>query len=434
MAVGADASRLCSSGNDSADRWAQIDATRACNSFGSAGLSARAISVSAASAPRSGIGIPKCACAALSAVSAPSCAASTESTVSSTVSGAVDGGAGVLLQPLAAKMTANANTPAAEILQMSEQATGSVRKAGSEARLYVVATPIGNLADISQRAVDVLRSVPVVACEDTRRAGLLLAHLGLARESTRLIALHVGNEAEASASVLADLRAGNAAALIADAGTPLVSDPGFDLVRMAWDAGFPVTPVPGPSAVTAALSASPVPANRFLFEGFLPARKTARQTALRKLLAVDVAVVFFEAPHRLRDTLADLVKLGGGDRRLFIGRELTKLHETLSAGTVAEALATGVVTDRGEFVCIPEPGGHPPGERVGGGGARCPCRRTAARSSRAPGREDHRRFAPGALPTGAGLVAPFWRLSPRERSKAGPAAQPHRPRMEQARK
>lgn len=226
-----------------------------------------------------------------------------------------------------------------------------------EARLYIVATPIGNLADITQRAVNVLKSVPVVACEDTRRSRVLLAHIGAAPR--RLVALHDHNEAAGSAQIVEYLGSGQDVALITDAGTPTVSDPGFELVRLAWDAGITVTPVPGPSAVIAAVAASPIPVNRFRFEGFLPARSTARRQALEAILASDVAVVFFEAPHRLRETLSDLADLGGGDRSLLLCRELTKLHETLTVGTVAGLLDSPTVLDRGEFACVLAPASQP---------------------------------------------------------------------------
>ncbi|MYA18156.1 MAG: 16S rRNA (cytidine(1402)-2'-O)-methyltransferase [Gammaproteobacteria bacterium] len=222
-----------------------------------------------------------------------------------------------------------------------------------EVRLYVVATPIGNLGDITQRAVDVLKSVPVVACEDTRRSRILLAHIGAT--PPRLISLHDHNEAAASARVVDLLLDGKDVALISDAGTPTVSDPGFELVRLAWEAGITVTAVPGPSAVTAALAASPIPVHRFRFEGFLPAKGTARRRALAAILACDVAVVFFEAPHRLRKTLSELADLGAGERSLLLGRELTKLHETLTIGTVAGLIESATVMDRGEFVCVLSP-------------------------------------------------------------------------------
>lgn len=221
------------------------------------------------------------------------------------------------------------------------------------AKLYIVATPIGNLQDITQRAVDVLKTVATVACEDTRRSRNLLSHIGA--EPKRLLTLHDHNEASAATAILAYLEAGESVALITDAGTPLISDPGFELVRRAWQAGVAVVPVPGPSAVAAALAISPVGVSRFRFEGFLPARAAARREALAALLASDVAVVFFEAPHRLRSTLEDLKNLDGGERAVLICRELTKLHETTSFGTVNELLASDTVLDRGEFVCILSP-------------------------------------------------------------------------------
>ena len=226
-----------------------------------------------------------------------------------------------------------------------------------QARLYIVATPIGNLADITQRAVNVLKSVPVVACEDTRRSRVLLAHIGATPD--RLVALHDHNEAASSAAIIEYLGAGQDVALITDAGTPTVSDPGFQLVRLAWKAGITVSPLPGPSAVIAAVAASPIPVNRFRFEGFLPARPAARREALKAILASDVAVVFFEAPHRLRGSLSDLVDLGGGNRSLLLCRELTKLHETLTVGTVAGLLDSPTVMDRGEFACVLAPRSEP---------------------------------------------------------------------------
>ena len=226
-----------------------------------------------------------------------------------------------------------------------------------QARLYIVATPIGNLADITQRAVNVLKSVPVVACEDTRRSRVLLAHIGAT--PGRVVALHDHNEAAMSAQIVDYLGSGQDVALITDAGTPTVSDPGFQLVRLAWEAGISVTPVPGPSAVTAAVAASPIPVNRFRFEGFLPPRSAARREALQAILASDVAVIFFEAPHRLRESLSDLVDLGGGGRSLLLCRELTKLHETLTVGTVASLLDSPTVMDRGEFACVLAPASEP---------------------------------------------------------------------------
>ena len=226
-------------------------------------------------------------------------------------------------------------------------------------RLHVVATPIGNLADISQRAADVLKSVRVVACEDTRRSRALLAHVGAAPE--RLLALHDHNEAAASERAIGELLAGEDVALITDAGTPLISDPGFELVREVWRRGVAVAPLPGPSAITAALSVSPIAGNRFRFEGFLPAKPAARRAALTVLLQSEVPVVFFEAPHRLRATLAELVALGAGGRPLVACRELTKRFETLHWSNAAALLEDETLVERGEFVCILEasPGATP---------------------------------------------------------------------------
>ena len=220
-------------------------------------------------------------------------------------------------------------------------------------RLYIVATPIGNLADLTARAADILKSVSVIACEDTRRTAGLLAHIGASPD--RLTALHDHNETGASARLIGLLRADTDVALVADAGTPLVSDPGFELVRAAWRHGVPVTPVPGCSAIAAAVAASPIPVDRFRFEGFLPAKVAARRRTLARLLALDVATVFFEAPHRMRETLADLAELGAASRSMLICRELTKRFETLSFATVGELLDGATVLDRGEFTCVLAP-------------------------------------------------------------------------------
>lgn len=233
---------------------------------------------------------------------------------------------------------------------VGESALGEARMAG---RLYIVATPIGNLADVTLRSADILKAVPIVACEDTRRTRALLAHIGA--EPDRLVVMHDHNEDRATERLVADLEGGSDVALVADAGTPLVSDPGFELVRAAWRRGIPVTPVPGCSAITAALAASPIPINRFRFEGFLPTRPAPRRNVLKRLLAEDAAVVFFEAPHRMRDVLGELAECGAGGRSLLICRELTKRFETLSFGTVDEILANGTVLDRGEFTCVLAP-------------------------------------------------------------------------------
>ena len=169
--------------------------------------------------------------------------------------------------------------------------------------LYVVATPIGNLSDMTRRAADVLRCVAIVACEDTRRCRRLLQHIDARPD--RLIALHDHNETVVSEALTRSLEQGQDVALVSDAGTPLVSDPGFELVRAAFSKRIRVVPVPGPSALAAALSVSPIPAQRFRFEGFLPARRTQRRRVLSALLQSDVAVLMFEAPHRMRGMLTE---------------------------------------------------------------------------------------------------------------------------------
>ena len=221
--------------------------------------------------------------------------------------------------------------------------------------LFVVATPIGNLSDITARAVDALKKVEIVACEDTRRCRTLLRHVGAV--PMELVSLHDQNETAASRRVLERLKTGSDVALVSDAGTPLLSDPGFELVRLAFDGGIRVVPVPGVSAVTAAVSASPIAANRFTFEGFLPARAQRRREVLSSMLARREATVFFEAPHRIVDTLGDLLDLGAAKRQILVCRELTKMFETIVHGTVA-SVADAIETPRGEYVCILAGGGE----------------------------------------------------------------------------
>lgn len=221
-------------------------------------------------------------------------------------------------------------------------------------RLEVIATPIGNLGDLSPRAVEALQRATLVVAEDTRRTGQLLAHCGLSRP---LQSLHEHNEAERVAGLVERLQAGDIVALVSDAGTPLLSDPGLLLVREAAAAGIPVVAIPGPSALTAALSIAGLPARRFAFEGFLPARGGERRTALGRLAGETRTLVFFEAPHRLAETLADMRTVFGDGRRAAIARELTKVHETVYRGTLAE-LAQRVEADaniaRGELVLLLE--------------------------------------------------------------------------------
>lgn len=202
--------------------------------------------------------------------------------------------------------------------------------------LYVVATPIGNLADISARAREVLAAVDVVAAEDTRHSGTLLSHLGI---KTPLISLHDHNEAERAPVLVARLQAGESVALISDAGTPLISDPGFDLVRAARAAGISVTPVPGASALVAALSVSGLPTDRFVFEGFLPAKQSARRERLAALDQESRTLVFYESVHRLQESLEDMAAAFGPERRAVLARELTKLHEGVRDASLKELVA-----------------------------------------------------------------------------------------------
>ncbi len=207
--------------------------------------------------------------------------------------------------------------------------------------LYVVATPIGNLGDLSPRASEVLRSVAAVAAEDTRRTLKLFAHLGV--PAPRMLSLPAFDERARVARIVERLVAGEDVALCTDAGTPGVSDPGAALVAAAWEAGARVVPVPGPSAATSALSASGFPADRFLFAGFLPRKGGARAEALRALAGASATTVLYEAGNRTADTLADLAA-ALGDREALVARELTKLHETLLRGRLS-ALAALVPAD-----------------------------------------------------------------------------------------
>ncbi len=218
--------------------------------------------------------------------------------------------------------------------------------------LYIVATPIGNLDDLSPRAVAVLAAADVVAAEDTRHSGRLLQHLGL---SKRMLALHDHNERDRAGGLLGELGKGRNVALISDAGTPLISDPGYVLVREARARGLQVTPVPGPCALVTALSAAGLPTDRFLFVGFLPAKRTGRRTALEQLSRETATLVFYESPHRILDAVADIAAVLGESRELVLGRELTKTFETFYSGTVAEVLATLEADPhgtKGEFVVM----------------------------------------------------------------------------------
>lgn len=227
-----------------------------------------------------------------------------------------------------------------------------ISESGSRGRLYIVATPIGNLDDMSSRAGRVLAMVDVIAAEDTRHSGRLLQHLGLQK---RLIALHDHNERDRAGSLLDELEAGRSVALISDAGTPLISDPGYVLVREARKRGFVVTPIPGPCALVAGLSAAGLPTDRFLFVGFLPAKRSGRRAALDALRREAATLVFYESPHRILDTVHDIAEVLGEDREIVLGRELTKTFETFYSGEVHQVLAT-LESDshgtKGEFVVM----------------------------------------------------------------------------------
>ncbi|MBK8524509.1 MAG: 16S rRNA (cytidine(1402)-2'-O)-methyltransferase [Betaproteobacteria bacterium] len=218
--------------------------------------------------------------------------------------------------------------------------------------LYVVATPLGNLGDMTTRAQDVLKAVPWVAAEDTRHSAPLLRHLG---SSARLLPAHQHNEEAAAQQVIEKLAAGDAVALISDAGTPAISDPGARLVARVREAGYKVIPLPGPCAAVAALSASGVTAPHWLFYGFLPTKTKQREEVLRELAPAPYALVFYEAPHRILETVAALSGMLGAARRIVIARELTKLFETIHACPLGEALAwleADANQQKGEFVLI----------------------------------------------------------------------------------
>ncbi len=222
----------------------------------------------------------------------------------------------------------------------------------SPGTLYVVATPIGNLADITYRAVAILSEVQLIAAEDTRHSARLLHHYGI---NTPCIALHEHNEREQAAKLVERLEGGTSIALISDAGTPLISDPGFHLVSMVRERGHRVVPIPGPSAILAALSASGLPVDRFCFEGFLPAKTGARQKRIQALADETRTLIFYESPHRICATLEQMEEIFGGERWAVVARELTKTFETIHGDTL-EKLSAWVAGDsnrrRGEFVLL----------------------------------------------------------------------------------
>lgn len=244
--------------------------------------------------------------------------------------------------------------------QASEFPFSGGRKEGAGGTLYVVATPIGNLDDLSPRATRVLANADVVAAEDTRHSGRLLNHLGIQK---RMLALHDHNEKDRAGSILAELDAGRDVALVSDAGTPLISDPGYLVVREARAAGFAVSPIPGPCALVAALSAAGLPTDRFLYVGFLPAKRSGRRASLESLGDETATLVFYESPHRILDSVRDIADILGAQRELVLGREITKTFETFYCGPAEDVLAEleqDPHGSRGEFVVMVR--GAPPQE------------------------------------------------------------------------
>ena len=224
--------------------------------------------------------------------------------------------------------------------------------------LYVIATPIGNLEDMGPRAGKVLQGVDVILAEDTRTSQRLLRAYGIAKP---LLAYHEHNERQLVDTVIRRLKAGKSVALISDAGTPLISDPGYHLTRAAHDAGIRLISVPGPCAAVAALAASGLPADRFSFEGFLPAKAAARRQRLKELHQEPRTMVFYEAPHRVMDSLADMAAILGAGRRACLAKEISKLHETVYADTlerIRQWLEESEERRKGEFVIAVE-GAHP---------------------------------------------------------------------------
>jgi 16S rRNA (cytidine1402-2'-O)-methyltransferase len=219
-------------------------------------------------------------------------------------------------------------------------------------RLYVVATPIGNLGDLSARARDTLQNCALIAAEDTRHTGILLKHFGI---QTPQLSLHDHNEHTRAIEIIARLREGKSVALVSDAGTPAISDPGFELVRAVAAAGLEIVAIPGPCAAIAALSIGALPTDRFCFEGFLPARGAARRERLKSLEQEPRTLVLYEAPHRVRESLEDCVGVFGAERSGAVVREATKLHETTYRGSLSELLSaanTDADFARGEIVLL----------------------------------------------------------------------------------
>jgi 16S rRNA (cytidine1402-2'-O)-methyltransferase len=220
-------------------------------------------------------------------------------------------------------------------------------KAGT---LYIVGTPIGNLEDMTFRAVRILQTVDLIAAEDTRHTGKLLQHFAV---KTPQISYHEHNRNARIPELLERLKTGTSIALVTDAGMPGISDPGYELVRDCVDHQIPIVPIPGASAVITALSASGLPSDRFVFEGFLPAKSQARRSQLESLQTDSRTLIFYESPHRLRPTLQDMAAVLGSDRSITLARELTKLHEEFWRGTIQQAIEHYQTRDpQGEFTLV----------------------------------------------------------------------------------
>jgi 16S rRNA (cytidine1402-2'-O)-methyltransferase len=223
-----------------------------------------------------------------------------------------------------------------------------------EAALYIVATPIGNLGDISERAIEILKQVDLIAAEDTRHSKTLLERFGI---KTKTCACHEHNEEKVTQQLIQQLRDGQSIALISDAGTPLINDPGYKLVVAAHDNNIQVVPIPGPSAIITALSVSGLPTNKFIFEGYLPAKNEARKTRLCELKNESRTLVFYEAPHRIVESVKIMQEIFGAERRVTIARELTKQFEQIvrdNLSVINEKLESGEIKIKGEFVVIIE--------------------------------------------------------------------------------
>ena len=222
-------------------------------------------------------------------------------------------------------------------------------------KLYVVATPIGNLEDITLRALRVLREVDLIAAEDTRHTRKLLDRYEIKK---RMVSYHEHNERERAERIIEDLKSGMKVALVSDSGTPAISDPGYVLIRRCVEEGIEVIPIPGPSALLAALSVSGLPVHRFIFEGFLPHKSGKRRNRLRQLAGEEGTIIFYESPHRLLKTLSDILEILG-NRRVVIARELTKVHEEIFRGSIEEALERfGEGERKGEFTILVEGRSH----------------------------------------------------------------------------